>query len=47
VKDAFDFGMEMGQVFWFVFYPQKVYIEAVLDDGGEFASDWTWDKTIK
>lgn len=26
VKDSFDFGTELGQIFWFLFYPQEEYI---------------------
>ena len=47
VKDAFDFGMELGTIFWFTFYPQKENIEMLLDDDATYAQDYTWDENIK
>ena len=47
VKNVFQFGTEMGQIFWYVFYPTRIYIQTTLDRGGTFQQDWTWDNTIK
>jgi hypothetical protein len=36
VKNAFQFGTEVGQIFWYIFYPSRIYIQTTLDRGGTF-----------
>lgn len=33
INDAFDLGMEMGQIFWLLIYPAKDYLDNALENG--------------
>ena len=33
VKDAYLFGMELGQLFWLLFYPVEEYLDKALEAG--------------
>ena len=46
VKDAFTFGMEMGQIFWLLFFPVEDYLEDALRAGAVWGMDYTWDQVI-
>ena len=46
VQNAFTFGMELGQIFWMIFYPVHVYLDEVLNQGGLWGQDYTWDAVI-
>lgn len=46
VKTPFSMGMELGQVFWLIFYPSQTYLDKVLDKGGIWGQDYTWDAVI-
>ena len=38
--------MELGQIFWLIFYPAQAYLDSVLDKGGVWGQDYTWDTVI-
>lgn len=48
VQDTKQFGMEIGNMLWQSFYPQKENILAAIEAGTwEFPQDYTWDDVIK
>lgn len=32
IEDSFTMGMEMGQMFWMIFYPTQLYLDTSLAD---------------
>ena len=46
MKDSFSFGMELGQIFWLLFYPVEEYLRKALEAGAEWGQDYTWDQVI-
>jgi len=38
--------MELGQIFWLIFYPVEDYLDDLLDSGATWDHDYTWDKII-
>lgn len=46
VSDGFSFGMELGQLFWLIFYPAQEYLDQTLAEGGVWGQDYTWDAVI-
>ena len=40
-------GMEMGQMFWMIFYPTEKYLdESLADPNSVWGQDYTWDAII-
>ena len=46
VQDAFTMGMELGQIFWLLFFPVQEYLDEALDNGAVWGQDYTWDTVI-
>jgi len=47
ISDSFTMGMEMGQMFWMIFYPTEMYLDQSLaDPNSEWGQDYTWDAII-
>ena len=46
VKDAYSFGMEIGQIFWMLFFPVEDYLNDALKKGAIWGMDYTWDQVI-
>ena len=46
VKNPFDMGMQLGQIFWMTFYPAQKYLDKSLDAGNSWDQDYTWDGSI-
>lgn len=47
ISDAFTMGMEIGQIFWMIFYPTELYLDQSLaDPNTEWGQDYTWDAII-
>ena len=46
VKDAFSFGMEIGQIFWMLFFPMEDYLNNAIKKGAVWGMDYTWDHVI-
>lgn len=46
VEDPYTWGMELGTIFWLLFYPTEVYLNESLDSGKEFNKDYTWDNVL-
>jgi len=47
IEDSFTMGMEMGQMFWMIFYPTETYLDQSLaDPDAEWGQDYTWDAVI-
>ena len=46
IKTPFDMGMELGQIFWLLFYPAQKYLDNALEEGYDWGRDYTWDQVI-
>ena len=46
IKTPFEMGMELGRIFWMLFYPARTYLEDSVDSGFEWGNDYTWDDVI-
>ena len=47
IEDAFTMGLEMGQIFWMMFYPTQKYLnQAIRDSDNEWGQDYSWDAVI-
>ena len=46
VSDPFSMGMELGQIFWLIFFPVEEYLDLALDSGSIWGQDYTWDAVI-
>ena len=46
VKTPFDMGMELGQIFWMLFYPAQKYLDNAIEEGYDWGRDYTWDQII-
>ena len=47
ISDSFTMGMEMGQIFWMIFYPCEMYLDQSLaNPNTEWGQDYTWDAII-
>ena len=47
INDSFTMGMEMGQIFWMIFYPTEKYLdESLADPNSVWGQDYTWDAII-
>ena len=43
VDSPFSLGMELGQIFWLIFYPAEEYLDDALEHGAVWGQDYTWD----
>lgn len=46
VSGPYSMGMELGQIFWLVFFPVEEYLDVALDEGQIWGQDYTWDEVI-
>ena len=50
VRDAFTMGIEIGQLFWLIFYPAQQYLDqqlALEDKTWKWGQDYTWDAILR
>ena len=38
--------MEIGQIFWMLFFPVQEYLDEALGEGAVWGQDYTWDTII-
>ena len=46
VNSPFALGMELGQIFWLIFFPATDYLDDALAKGASWGQDYTWDQVI-
>ena len=46
VNSPFALGMELGQIFWLIFFPATDYLNDALAKGASWGQDYTWDQVI-
>ena len=46
VDTSFELGMELGRIFWMLFYPARDYLADSVDQGFTWGEDYTWDDVI-
>jgi len=47
VEDSRSMGMELGQIFWLIFFPVEEYLDLAIEDGAIWGQDYTWDQVIQ
>jgi len=47
IDGAFTMGLELGQIFWMLFYPTEIYLDdSLARNDTVWGQDWTWDAII-
>lgn len=46
VVNGYTLGMEFGLIFWLFFFPVEQFLQESLEEGAEWAQDYTWDNQL-